>query len=189
MPGFEELQTLWQKQAPRAATAQQAAELTRAFRRYGRRHDVINTLKIVIISIQLAILTSYMRHRPMMIFGACLAIFSALSFLVSDWKAQRAVARLNFADPSTEFLHAALARLNALREPFHTRAFYIAMGGAFVGMNIMLESWPGHLFSCAMPFGIYFLARFVRGRRFERECKPLIDRITAALKTMESQSV
>ena len=52
------------------------------------------------------------------------------------------MARLNFADPSTEFLHNALARLNAQRNPFRNREFYIAIGGAFVGVNLMIES-PG----------------------------------------------
>ncbi|MCU1235377.1 MAG: hypothetical protein JWP63_3344 [Candidatus Solibacter sp.] len=189
MPSFEDLQTLWQKQPVRRVSAKQAAELTTAFRRYGRRNDIINSTKLLIVATQLVILTGYLRQRPMMLFGACVAIFSALFFLFRDWRNQRAVARLNFADPSTEFLHAALARLNALREPYHTREFYITLAGAFIGVNLMLESWAGHLFALAIPFGIYALARFVRGRRFARECQPLIDRLTAALKTMESQPV
>uniref|UniRef100_Q024V6 Uncharacterized protein n=1 Tax=Solibacter usitatus (strain Ellin6076) TaxID=234267 RepID=Q024V6_SOLUE len=185
MARFEDLQTLWQQQPVRTLAAPQAAELTAAFRRYGRRHDLINLAKLLVISLQMAILTNALRHRPTILFGACLAVFSSLLFLFRDWRDQRAVARLNFAEPSTEFLHNAIARLNAQRDPFRKREFYIAMGGAFIGLNLMFESWVGHLSTLAMPFLIYRLGRFVRDRRFRREAQPLIDRMSAVLETME----
>ena len=73
-------------------------------------------------------------------FGACLAVFSGVLFLVSDWRTQRAIARLNFAAPSVAFLRSAIARLEAQRNPFHTREFYIAMGGFWVGCNLMFAA-------------------------------------------------
>src|SRR6185312_7764368 len=104
MPKFEDLQTLWQRQPVRRIPAHHAAELTGAFRCYGRRRDVINTIKLVIVAADLAFLAYYMRHRPMMLLGACIAIFSSIFFLLCDWRAQRSIARLNFADSSIEFL-------------------------------------------------------------------------------------
>jgi hypothetical protein len=184
MARFEELQTLWQRQPVRTVTAPQAAELTSAFRRYGRRHDRINLAKLLLVAAQMAVITSALRHRPLMLFGACLVVFTALLFLFRDWHAQRAVARLNFADPSTEFLRKALTRLEAQRNPFRNREFYIALAGAFVGLNLMFESLAGHLFTILVPFLIYRFGRFVRDRRFQREAQPLIDRLSAILETM-----
>lgn len=187
MVRFEELQDLWQKQPARAATSVQAAELTSAFRRYGRRQDLLYLTKLLVVAVQMAFIVSALRHRPLVLFGACLAVFCSLVFLVRDWRAQRAIARLNFADPSTEFLHHALARLQALRNPFRNREFVIAIGGAFVGVNLMIDgSWIAHLPSLAMPYLIYRFGRFVRGRRFQSQCQPLIDRLAVVLETMEA---
>jgi hypothetical protein len=185
MVHFEDLQALWQQQPARAVPAPAAAELTAAFRRYGRRHDLINGAKLVMVACSMAVLVGQLRHRPLTLFGACLAVFSALLFLVHDWRMQRGIARLNFADPSTEFLRNALARLNAQRNPFRNREFYISIGGAFFGINLMIDSWTGHLLMLAMPWLIYRLGRFVRDRRFRREAQPLIDRLSAVLETIE----
>lgn len=188
MVRFEDLQTLWQTQPSRAATPRQSAELTAAFRRFGRRHDLINLTKLFAIGIQLTTPAIYLRHRPQVLSGVCLAVFSSLVFLIRDWRAQRAVARLNFADPSTEFLHTALARLNALRDPFRNRAFYIMMAGVWVGMNLVIAgSWIAHAATLAMPYVIYRFGRFVRRRRFACESQPLIDRLTAILATMDAE--
>jgi hypothetical protein len=187
MVRFEDLQTLWQKQPSRAATPKQAAELTSAFRRYGRRHDLLYLTKLLLVALQMAFLATVLRHRPQVLFGACLAVFCSLLFLVRDWRAQRAVARLNFDDPSMEFLRHALERLNALRNPFRYREFYIAIGGAFVGMNLMIDGpWTAHLPTLAMPYLMYRLCRFIRDRRFARECEPLVHRLTAVLSTLEA---
>jgi hypothetical protein len=186
MPSFEDLQTLWQQQPVRLATPAQAVALTGAFRRYGRRQNILYSLKLVVVAVQLAILVISLRHRPYMLLGACLADFSALLFLIRDWRAQHAVARLNFTDASTEFLHESLNRLQALRYPFRTREFYIALGGTFIGVNIMLAgNWLSHALTIPMPYVVYQLARFIRVRRFEHEAQPLIDRIGVLLRTLE----
>lgn len=187
MVRFEDLQTLWQKQPSRAATPRQAAELTSALHRYGRRQNLIYLAKLLVVAFQMAFLTIYLRHHPLVLTGAWIAVFSSLIFLVRDWRVQRSVARLNFSDPSIEFLHDALVRLNALRDPFRNREFYIAMSGALVGVNLMVTgSWRAHVFTLPMPYLVYRFGRFIRRHRFERECQPLIDRLTAVLRTLES---
>ena len=186
MAAFEDLQILWKKQPVRHASSLQAAAIAAAFRRHGRRHDFIYLGKLSAVILQMTILTVYLRHRPFMLFGACLAVFSALLFLIHDWRDQRAAARLDFTNPSTEFLHHALDRLNALRDPFHTREFYIALAGSWAGVNIMLAGdWVGHALALPMPYLVYRFARFVRARRFARESQPLVDRLTALLHSLE----
>src|SRR5450755_461619 len=145
MAQFEKLQQLWERQPPAAMPAHDAAALSDAFRRYGRRHDLIYFGKTVVIACQLIFLVTLLRHRPLELFGACVVDFSAILFMVSDWRTQRAIARLNFAEPSVEFLRSALARLHAQRNPFRTREFYIAMGGVWIGLNIMLASMEPHM--------------------------------------------
>ena len=197
MAQFEELQQLWQRQPPPAAVPpRDVAALSHAFRRYGRRHDLIYLGKTVVIACQLIFLVTLLRHRPLALFGACVVDLSCILFMVSDWRAHRAIARLNFAEPSVAFLRSALARLDAQRNPFRAREFYIAMGGVWIGCNLILAShWPHETFSSALPtfafttaipFAAYTLGRWDRRKRFEKECRPLIDRLEAVLQTMEA---
>ena len=140
MAPFEELQQLWRRQAQRAMPQRDAAALSNAFRRYGRRQDLMYLGKVILIAAQLAFLVAQLRHRPLALFGACVADFGAILFMVSDWRTQRAIARMNFAEPSVEFLRGALARLEAQRNPFRSREFSIAMGGCWIGCNLIVAS-------------------------------------------------
>jgi hypothetical protein len=95
-----------------------------------------------------------------------------------------------------EFLRSAIARLEAQRNPFRTREFYIAMGGVWVGCNLIIAShWPQETISSllpgfaaitALPFAGYAFGRWVRRKRFEKQCRPLIRRLEAVLETMEA---
>ena len=53
--------------------------------------------------------------------------------LIAEWRNQRAIARMNFAAPSMDFVRGAIARLYALRNPFNTREFRIALTGFWMG--------------------------------------------------------
>ena len=195
MAPFEELQQLWQGQSGRSVSQRDAAALSSDFRRYGRRQDLIYLGKTVIIGCQLIFLVWLLLHRPLALFGACIADFGAILFMISDWRTQRAIARLNFAEPSVEFLRRALARLEAQRNPFRRREFYVAMGGVWIGCNLMftklsertLSGILGALaFTTALPFAAYGIGRWIRARRFEMECRPLIDRLERVLRTLET---
>src|ERR1035437_9602209 len=200
MAPFEELQQLWQRQPPPAAMpAPDAAALSDAFRRYGRRHDLIYLGKAIVIACLLIFLLTLLRQRPLAAFGACLVVFSGILFLISDWREDRANARLHFAPPSVEFLRSAIACLHAQRNPFRTREFYIAMGGVWIGCSLILAShWPQETFSSllrtfafitAVPFAAYAFGRWIRNKRFEKQCRPLIDRLEAVLETMEADRI
>jgi hypothetical protein len=199
MAQFEELQQLWRQQPPHTKPPFDAAALSSAFRRYGRRHDLINLGQAIVIALQLVFLVSLLRHRPLALFGGCLADFSAILFLVSDWRTQHAIACLNFAAPSVEFLRSAIARLHEQRNPLRTREFYIAMAGFWTGCNLMVAShWPDLKLArdipefaaiTAIPFAVYALGRRIRGRRFEKECRPLIERLESVLQTIEAGKI
>ena len=159
-----------------------------AFRRYGRRHDLINLGKVIVIACQLIFLVAQLRHRPLALFGACLADFSAILFLVSDWRTQRAIARLNFAAPSVEFLRSAIARLDAQRNPLRSARVLHRDGWCLgrlqsdvrqsLAAALFLPSClPRSPFTSATPFAAYAFGRWLRGKRFEKECRPLIDRL------------
>ena len=196
MAQFEDLQQLWQHQPQRTMPPCDAAELSSAFRRYGRRHDLIYVVKTVLIACQFTFLVAMLRDRPLALFWACVTDLSGVLFLVWDWRAQRAIARLNFAAPSVAFLRSALARLQAQRDPFRTREFGIAICGIWTGGNLMVanlqpnmtlsSALPVHAMANASMFAAYFLGRWVRRKRFEKECRPLIDRVEAVLQSMEA---
>ena len=198
MAQFEELQQLWQRQQLFLTLQREAAALSDAFRRYGWRHDLIYLGKLIVVAGQLILLLSLL-HHPLAVFGACLADFSAILFLISDWRAQRAIARLNFAAPSVEFLRSAIARLQAQRNPLQTREFYISMGGFWIGCTLMIANMqpqmtlslalPAYALVTAMIFAAYALSRWVRRKRFEKQCRPLIRRLEAVLQTMEADRV
>ncbi|MEO8368485.1 MAG: hypothetical protein ABI806_04740 [Candidatus Solibacter sp.] len=195
MARFEELQQLWQQQPERGFTRRDAAELTHAFGRYGRRNDWIGVLKFAVIAIQLCFLVSVFRHRPVTLFGACVMDFSALYFMLGDWRNQRAIARMDFTAPSVQFVRAAMARLHAQRSPFHGRDFRIALTGFWAGCAIMLAgrwskmTYPGNLLFIAllmvMTFAAFAFGRWLRGKRFDHECRPLIERLEQVLATMQ----
>ena len=199
MAQFDELQQLWQRQPNPTMPPGDAAALSHAFRRYGRRHDLIYLGKTIVIACQLIFLVSILRHRPLALFGACLADFSAILFMISDWRTQRAIARLNFAAPSVAFLRSALARLHAQRNPFRSPEFRIAMGGVWIGCNLIVAShWArmtlsdallAHALMSATPFAGYAFGRWIRGKRFEKECRPLIERLDRVLEIMEADRI
>ena len=194
MARFEELQQLWQQQPERGLPHRAAADLTTAFRRYGRRNDWISLAKLLLIAVQLCLIVSVFRHRPVTLFGACLVDFSALYFLLFDWRSQRAIARMNFAAPSRDFIRCAIARLHAQRNPFHAREFRIALTGFYAGLAIMVAGrWDkmefprGLLFVATLlltPFLAFAFGRWIRSKRFNAECRPLIERLEQTLATM-----
>jgi len=198
MAPFDELQVLWQSQPEPGAARFDAAAAAGAFRRYGRRQDAINFVK----SIALAGVTVYsvasMRHRPLFLFAVTLILFSAVLALVTEWRNQRAIAAFDFSAPSVAFVRGAIRRLQQQRNPFHTREFAILFGAVFVGYNLMVLAsygkWNvpqrvlGHAIALFMPALIYLFARWVRAKRWDAECRPLVERLTALLETLEERA-
>jgi hypothetical protein len=198
MAPFEELQVLWQSQPEASARHFDAAAAAGAFRRYGRRQDAINIAKsIALVGVTVYSVTS-MRHRPMFLFATTLILFSAVLALIAEWRNQRAIASFDFSAPSIAFARGAIARLQKQRNPFHTREFAILFGAVFVGYNVMVVAsygkWTvpqravGHAAAIFLPAMIYVFARWVRARRWETECRPLVERLTSLLETLEERA-
>ena len=195
MARFEDLQQLWQHQPERGFTRHHAAELATAFGQYARRTDRIGIAKVAVMAAQLYFLISAFHHRPVTLFGACLLDFSALYFMLVDWRKRRAIARLDFAAPSVAFVREAIRRLNAQRNPFHTREFRIAVTGFWIGCALIVAGkwpsmrYPGNLLFAAMilvmPFAGFAIGRWARARRFHSESRPLIERLEQVLATMQ----
>jgi hypothetical protein len=189
MDHFDSMQNLWRNQPL------PPADLRTAFRRYGRRSNLLNGAKIAVLACQLFLLVSLLRHNPLAVFGACLAVFGGVFFLIHDWSLQRAIARLNFTEPSRAFLRHAIARIEGQRNPLQAREFYIAIGGFCAGLTLLVVAaaprlslaWrvPLHAGILALPFFIYRQGRAVRLARFEKECRPLLDRLSTMFDTIE----
>src|SRR6185369_15753506 len=117
MARFEELQALWQQQETPAVRID-TASLTRDLRRYGRRQDAINLAKLVAILAVIIWQVVHSMDSPWVLCGIGLETAFAFILLVFDWRNQRAIARLNFAEPSAGFVRNAIERLMEQREPF-----------------------------------------------------------------------
>ncbi len=186
MAEFEQLQRLWQTQrAPAAANA--AASLAEALGRYSRRQNWIMAAKVLLVGTILGQAFYRISNQSVwMIVGLALVGAGAIWALLADWRGQRAIARMNFAEPSAAFLGSAIARLRRQWDPFgpHYWPFLACM---VAGMNLMfLDSLQSktpairllwHAFGTALPFAGYRLGLNIRRRRFEAECSPLLDRL------------
>jgi hypothetical protein len=187
MAQFDELQQLWQQQAETPVTRHDAESLTSDLRRFGRRQDLINFAKVLLLIGQVVYLVVKTRHYPMTMFGAGLVDICVVYFLVHEWRNQRRVARLNFAASSVEFLRTAIERMQALRNPFKGREFYVMMAGFWVGCNLMLrgDRWIHRAVLSALPFAIYYPSVYLRGKRWDHECGPLVRRLKALVEAAE----
>jgi len=197
MAPFEELQTLWQSQNAPAMSRFDAAAAANAFRRYGRRQDLINTGKSVLLALAFVqAVVTYGRH-PLMTFVTALMVCAGVLALVTEWRTQRAIANFNFAAPSVAFVRSTLTKLQRQRNPLHTREFAILFAAVFLGLHaIVISSYPrtsvnqrilGHAIGFVMPVLIYLAGRALRRRRWESECRPLVDRLQTLLQTLEEQ--
>ena len=200
MAAFDDLQSLWQSQeAPPAAVGDRdAASLAKAFQRYGRRQDLINFGKVLLLVAQLFWVVGRVRHSPLQMFGLTLADCSIVYFLMYEWRNQRVIARLNFAASSRDFVRSAIERLMAQRHPFHGREFYILMGGFWVGCTAMLAdgALPTHLtkfllneaWITVLTFVLGPLGNYLRAKRWNHDARPLVDRLNALLQATQERA-
>jgi hypothetical protein len=195
MVRFEDLQALWQHQKPPAGKAD-TASITRALRRYGRLQSWIIFAKLAAIIAVVGSQIERARVSAWALFAVALTAAFAMVLLTVDWRNQRAISRLNFAEPSAGFVRNAIERLIEQREPF--RKYYWPFVLFLAGViNMVLLGLPRstpplrrlcwHLIGFALPFAVYELGRWIRARRFEAECRPLLDRLTALLHALEER--
>src|ERR1022692_378745 len=121
MARFEDLQTLWQQHCPPAARLD-TASLTRALRSYGRRQNWIAIGKATAILAVIGWQIAHSRGSGWALCGVALTAAFAMVLVAVEWRNQRVISQLNFAEPSAGFVRSAITRLMEQREPF--RKYY-----------------------------------------------------------------
>jgi hypothetical protein len=194
MVQFDELQKLWQSQRPAAPDPRILADTLRRFR-IGQ--DRIYAFKLVAVVGWFSFGVYHARHDLTLLGGLVLVVATALAVLFLDWRNRRAIARLDFTQPSLGFVRAAIIRLNLQREPYG-KAFWLLLFVVGAVLNaILLEvlhSQPfrhrilPHVLACAYPFLCYRLARWIRRHRFESECRPVLERLIVLERSLEEHA-
>ena len=196
MVEFDRLQQLWQAQTPPARTIDTTA-LSQAVGRYSGREERINALKLAAVVGVVGWGAFQTRQYPLALCGQALVLAGALLFLFLDWRNQHAIGRLNFAQASAGFARSAAAQLAEQREPFRRYlwlfAFFFGGGLHLMLWDVLRDRTPGSrlvvhaVWSAVLPLG-YLLGRWVRILRFEKECRPLLDRLTALQQALEERA-
>jgi hypothetical protein len=199
MVEFDELRQLWQKQAqPETAMALDGRAMTEVMRRFHRRQTVINCVRaasLVFMAIWVPLKSNMALH---VIVGIALIAIGATIYLTDDWRNQLGIARLDFTKPSADFVESSLQRLNDMRYPFR-RTFWTFMITLVVGFNVLWWS-PAHhnsLFrtvvahsnATAFPFLAYWLGARIREKRFDMECRPIVEKLLSMKQALAERSV
>lgn len=199
MVEFDELRQLWQKQAqPETAMALDGRAMGEVLRRFHRRQTVINCVRAasLVFMVIWAPLKAHM--MPHVIVGIALIAIGATIYLTDDWRNQLGIARLDFTKPSADFVESSLQRLNDMRYPFR-RTFWAFLITLVVGFNVLWWN-PAHdtsLFrtvvvhsnATAFPFLAYWLAAKIRAKRFDMECRPILEKLLSMKQALAERSV
>jgi len=188
MARFDQLQELWQAQPELpAAHLDDVKPLLRA---YGRRQSWINAGKAILVGSLLTFCFIKAGSSPVRISGVVVIAIAAAMLLIRDWRSQRAIARSDFAAPSAGFVNATIERL--LEQRTVRRSYYwTLLGAAILAENLMLAGtrrlWP-RVVSTLVPFAAIEAGLWFRRRRFDYECKPLLEQLRAAKAALEDRS-
>jgi hypothetical protein len=92
----------------------------------------------------------------------------------------------------------AIARLHAQRNPYHTPVYLVLFGAIFAGYNLMTyAAWPRlsverrilmHVLASISPVIFYVFGRWVRAKRWNAEYRPLVERLSVLLETLEDRA-
>jgi hypothetical protein len=188
MAQFKELQELWQGQAGPPVSADEIAILTRCLRSYGRRQYWINSAKLVLSSTLLGWCMFRSQDSISAMAGVLLIAVAVAAMLTQDWRNQREIARLDFSAPSLGFVRGAIDRLMQQRDPFR-QLQWPALGAIVIGVNLILEhSRPMlRISESLLPFAGYQAGMWVRRKRFEAECRPLIRQLQSMQAALEER--
>ena len=116
MAQFEELQTLWQNQAALVAKGFDPAAISNAFRRYGRRQDLINGSKAMAIVIALVLVITKPQQSPLAPYIFGIILFTATMAL---WYRPGTLAPVQWARPTD-----ATTRLSSSMKPGNGRPIH-----------------------------------------------------------------
>jgi hypothetical protein len=195
MTRFEELQQIWQSQ-PQEAAALDIRGATSALRRFGRRQNIINGLKLAGIIWQAGFTFWKMGLSPLLLVAEALIMAAMANLLLADWSTQLGIARLDFSTPSASFIESALQRL---RDPNagYRRRFWLNVVMMGIGMNLVAVvqsrnvTWQHRLQMHAWLIAILIVAFTwgfkVHGKRLEMEYRPIRKQLLAMQQAIEEQ--
>jgi hypothetical protein len=188
MAQFEKLQELWQAQTGPPLRVADTLQLTRSLHAYGRRQGVINIVKALVVTALLVWSAAHVSATPRVIAGFALIGLASLSLIVRDWRNQSDIARSDFSAPSLRFIEDRIARLQEQRDPYR-RYYWGVMTAVVIGMNLA-DQRHGLLARAAfsvLPFLGFEAGMWVRRKRFDAECLPLIEKLSAMRRALEER--
>lgn len=188
MAQFEKLQELWQAQTAPSARVGDVLQLTRLLRAYGRRQSAINAAKGLIVTAVLVWSATHVPQTPRALAGIALIGLASLSLVVRDWRNQRDISRSDFSAPSLRFIEDRIARLREQRDPYR-RYYWVLMGAVVTGMNLadMKHGFWARVAFSALPFLGFEAGTAVRRKRYDVECRPLFEQLSAMRSSLEER--
>jgi hypothetical protein len=198
---FEELQQLWQSQPQPEppAVAAESRGMAAALRRFRRRQYAFNGIKLAVIVWLAGFLLSRLGFSVLTVLGLGLLMAGMINPMVTDWRIQSAIARLDFTRPSVGFLDATLERLrdpNDPKAPFW-RAGWMGIAMIAAGANLIFAApWAtetlssriaSHTAITVVPFAAFAFGLKVRAKRYAMEYKPLVERLAAMKAALEER--
>ena len=196
MVEFDELRELWQRQAqPDTAAALDGAAMADVLRRFHRKQTIINCLRASLL-LFLALYAAFNTRLGFVnLCGVFFLVIGMTIFLAIDWRNQISIARLDFTKPSADFVESSIQRLHDMRYPFR-RTFWLFIISAVVGLNLI--SWhPGHTLArtilthvnaTAFPFVAFWLGAAIRAKRFDMQCRPIMEKLIAMKRALRESA-
>lgn len=197
MVEFDELRHLWQSQAqPDSSLALDGRAMSDVLRRFHRRQTIINCFRaslLLFLVIYAPIKTHLALHA---IAGIALVGIGLTIYLVEDWRNQIGIARLDFTKPSADFVESSIQRLRDMRYPFR-KTLWIFLVCAIAGFNALwatpehhatvYKAILYHASATVFPFVSVWLGAKIRAKRFDLECRPIVEKLLSMRQALEER--
>ena len=196
MVRFEELQQLWQNQpqVQPPGVVKESRGMARALRCFRRRQYVINSIKLVAIVSITWFFHSRLGVSVLTVLGQGLFLAGMITAIITDWRIQSALTRLDFTRPSVGFVDVTLERLRDPNAPFR-QGGWLGIALVAAGINLMFggpsatETLPSrivsHTSATLVLFAAFALGLKVRAKRYAMDYKPLVERLAAMKAALE----
>jgi len=197
MARLEELQQLWQSQPQPPAAAVDSRGMRTALGRFARRQNLVYSAKAALMVGIVWCGVSRLGRSPLTLAGAAILLGGALAVLLTDWRSQLGIARLDFTKPSAGFVDSVLERLRDPHAEFR-RWLWLYLTPAALGTNLLCVErlWAEtqrvrieiHLLLTLSPFAGAWLGLKLRRVRYGAEYRPIIERLEAMKMALEERS-
>ena len=188
MVEFDELRHLWQSQSqPDSALALDGRAMSDVLHRFHVRQTIINCVRAGLL-VFMAIFVPIKTHMALTgILGVACILVGGVIYLWDDWRNQIGIARLDFTKPSADFVESSIQRLADMRYPFR-RTFWVFILSCIAGLNFLWHPIGAgsvyktilmHCNATVFPFVAYWLGVKIRAKRFDLECRPIMEKLLA----------